>query len=68
MTNEMLTAEAVEEWTGVPVATLKAWRRQGRGPKSFRLGNGRHTRYMREDVAAWIEAQRVLTGSGNNAA
>lgn len=65
--DEVLTAETVSKWTGVPVTTLKSWRLQGRGPKAFQLGQRRHTRYLRSDVIAWIQAQHDRTG-GSDAA
>lgn len=43
----------------VPVRTLGQWRYLGRGPAYFHVGNA--VRYRRTDVAAWIEANLVLT-------
>ena len=61
---EMLTATQVREITGVPVSTLHDWaakRERGidaPGPHHVRL-SGRHRRWMRADVSAWLEASRV---------
>jgi len=52
--SELLTIEDVGGRLGRPVATLRFWRHQGTGPKSFRLG-GRVV-YKAADVEAWIEA------------
>lgn len=49
---ELLTTRDVSDYLKVPVGTLYKWRREGTGPKSFRVGRG--TRYRREDVEAWI--------------
>lgn len=36
----------------VPLPTMKAWRRAGRGPRFFRVGRG--VRYLHTDVEAWL--------------
>jgi excisionase family DNA binding protein len=47
----------LSEYLDIPYATLAAWRcRGGGGPAWYRLG--RHVRYRREDVLAWIEQNR----------
>ena len=49
------TAEAAE-LLGLAPATLKLWRRRGRGPTFVRVGS--HTvRYRRRDLVAWIDAK-----------
>lgn len=45
----------VSFFLGVPVATLRAWRCQGRGPASVKLG--RHVRYDPTLVRAWVAGQ-----------
>ncbi|HZH23253.1 MAG TPA: helix-turn-helix domain-containing protein [Geodermatophilus sp.] len=45
-----------------PVATLRYWRHLGTGPHSFRLG--RRVVYRREDLHAWIDAQRQEACTG----
>jgi predicted DNA-binding transcriptional regulator AlpA len=45
----------VSEYFGVPVKTLYAWHRAGKGPKAIRVG--KHLRYFWADVVAWAEAQ-----------
>jgi excisionase family DNA binding protein len=42
-------------WLGVPIATLYRWNYSGSGPRITRLG--RHVRYRRADVEAWLEAR-----------
>ncbi|QNK52349.1 helix-turn-helix domain-containing protein [Dermacoccus sp. PAMC28757] len=51
----LTTAEAAEVLR-VPVGTLRYWRHQGTGPKSFKLG-AKRVAYMRDDVEAWLRAQ-----------
>lgn len=45
----------VSRFLGVPVATLRAWRCQGRGPASAKLG--RHVRYDPDHVRDWVAGQ-----------
>ena len=40
---------------GIPVHTLYRWRYKGDGPTGYRVG--RHVRYRREAVEAWLEQQ-----------
>jgi excisionase family DNA binding protein len=58
---DLLTITEAAELLRAPVATLRYWRHLGTGPTSFRLG--RHVLYRREDVRAWIEAQREHGGT-----
>ena len=51
----LMTLLEVSQLLGVPVATLYAWRHRGEGPTGYRIG--RHVRYRREAVEAWIETQ-----------
>jgi len=50
-----LGPEEVAAELGVPLRTVYAWRSTGRGPRGARFG--RHVRFRREDVDAWIEQQ-----------
>lgn len=50
-----LSPEQVSELLQVPVPTLYAWRYHRTGPPAFRVG--KHVRYRRRDLEAWIEAQ-----------
>lgn len=52
-----LTEEQLAPLLGVSRHTLRAWRRQGRGPAYARYG--RAVRYQRGDVATWAQAMRV---------
>jgi excisionase family DNA binding protein len=56
------------EWIGpaalaaefdIPVKTVYQWNSKGTGPRAAKIG--RHVRYRRVDVEAWIEQQ--YTGS-----
>lgn len=61
---DILTTAQVSELTGVPVHTLRAWRNEGTGPRSWKLGN--RIRYDRADVLAWLDAQRAATMRGDD--
>ena len=52
---ELLTIAEAAELLRAPVATLRYWRHQDTGPRSFRLG--RRVLYRRDDLHAWIDAQ-----------
>lgn len=53
---ELLTITEAAEVLRAPVATLRYWRHLGIGPRSFRLG--RRVLYRRDDLHAWVDAQR----------
>ena len=50
------TAKEVSEILGgVPVKTLARWRWTEEGPRYVRMG--KHVRYRRSDLAAWIDSR-----------
>ena len=51
----LMTLLEVSQLLGVPVATLYSWRHRREGPTGYRIG--RHVRYRRAAVEAWIETQ-----------
>lgn len=53
----LLTPEQLAELFGVPIGTVRAWRLKNTGPQGFRVG--RHVRYRREAVLAYIAAQEA---------
>lgn len=58
-TDTLLSPVDVANKLAVPLGTVRDWRYKGVGPKSFRVG--RHVRYYRSDVLAWIE-ERATAG------
>jgi excisionase family DNA binding protein len=56
----MMTVSDVAEYLGVPVATVYAWNSRDIGPKRSRLG--KHVRYRRADVDAWIDQRATPAG------
>lgn len=51
----LLTLIEVSERTRLPIATLRWYRQNRRGPASARVGS--RVLYRAEDVDAWIDAQ-----------
>lgn len=50
----------VAQLLGVPTATLANWRCAGKGPPFLKVG--RHVRYRRGDVEAWIASRVAQPG------
>ena len=57
---ELLTIAEAAQLLRAPVATLRYWRHRNIGPYSFRVG--RRVLYRRDDLRAWIDAQRRQAG------
>jgi excisionase family DNA binding protein len=51
--DKLMSLADVSEMLGIPVHTLYRWRYKGDGPVGYRVG--RHVRYRREAVEAWLE-------------
>ena len=60
-TARALTEREVADMLGLSVATLRAWRHRGRGPRFLRLG--RSVRYLPSDVSDFVRASAVDTTS-----
>ncbi|MDQ3148995.1 MAG: helix-turn-helix domain-containing protein [Chloroflexota bacterium] len=58
-TTRALTEREVAELLGLSVATLRAWRHRGKGPRFLRLG--RSVRYLPADLADFVRASAVDT-------
>ena len=56
MVDNILTTSDCSKVTRIPVTTLRWYRHQGTGPKSFRLGP-RKVFYKESDVMAWLDQQ-----------
>lgn len=54
--DQLMTIDEVAEYMQVPVKTLYDWRHRSVGPSGMRIG--RHVRYRRRDVDAWLETRR----------
>lgn len=62
MTAPRVNAKDAAEYLGVSADTLRYWRYQGTGPRSYRLG--RHTFYDVADLDAWVSEQKAATARG----
>ncbi len=51
----LMSTEEVAAYLRVPVTAIYAWRTKHVGPKAARVG--RHLRWRRADVDAWLEEQ-----------
>ena len=58
--DDLLTITEVADLLRVPVATVRWWRHNRTGPRSFKIG--RHVLYQRSDIAAYIAQQRNNDG------
>jgi excisionase family DNA binding protein len=59
-----LTERQVAEQLGLSVATLRAWRHRGKGPRFLRLG--RSVRYLASDVDEFVRVSAVDTQSDSS--
>jgi excisionase family DNA binding protein len=50
-----LSPEGLAAELGVPVKTVYVWNSKGTGPRAAHMG--RHVRYRRADVDAWVNEQ-----------
>lgn len=53
--DEWISAQDFAREIRVPVRTVLSWRQRGQGPTSAKFG--KHVRYRRSDVRAWIRQQ-----------
>ncbi len=53
--DRLMTPADLAEMLGVPMQTLYGWRHRGEGPVGHKVG--RHVRYRRATVEAWLDAQ-----------
>jgi excisionase family DNA binding protein len=51
--DDLFEDQTLGEILNVPVGTLANWRYHGKGPRFVKVG--RHVRYRRSDVEAWLE-------------
>lgn len=52
--SDLLSPQQLADYLGVPVRTVYAWNHQGTGPTPIRVG--KHVRYRRESVEAFLAA------------
>lgn len=61
--NWRLTTAEAGAFLSLPPATLRWWRHQGIGPKSYRLG-GRRVFYDSSDLQEWADEQKATSVIG----
>ena len=57
---EWISPDELAAELGIPVKTIYQWRYLGTGPRGHRIG--KHVRYRRRDIEAWLVTQ--ADGSG----
>lgn len=55
-TETLLSPKELADFLNLPVRTIYAWRSRREGPAAMRIG--KHVRFRRADVEAWLERQR----------
>ena len=63
-TSRALTEREVADLLGLSVATLRAWRHRGQGPRYLRMG--RAVRYLPADLETFVR-ESVVEGSADRA-
>jgi excisionase family DNA binding protein len=53
---EMLSPQDLADFLRVPVTTVYDWRYKRKGPPASKVG--RHVRYRRSDVEAWLDERQ----------
>lgn len=59
---EIISTAVAADILGVAPGTLRYWRYLDQGPRSFRVG--RHVKYQRADIDAWLASQLATTARG----
>jgi excisionase family DNA binding protein len=52
----LVSMAAVAEYLGVPLQTLRKWRKYGRGPTGYPMG--RAVKFRLSEVEEWLQRQR----------
>ena len=51
----LLSIDEVADYIGIPKSSLYRWRVSGGGPRAMKVG--KHLRFRRSDLEAWLNAQ-----------
>lgn len=62
MDDELLGIAEVAQLLRKSESTIRYYRQTGQGPKSWKAG--RHVRYWKRDVIAWLASQEASTAVG----
>ena len=58
---DWMSPQDLANWLGVPVKSVYVWNSTRTGPQSTKIG--KHVRYSRQSVAAWLAAQESDRGA-----
>jgi excisionase family DNA binding protein len=61
-TRDALPLKQAASYLGIQEQTLRIWRHENRGPKSYRIGS--RVYFDREDLDAFIAVEKVKTARG----
>lgn len=59
---DWMSPQELADWLGVPVKSVYVWNQARTGPRGTKIG--KHVRYSRQSVAAWLAAQEAPAGQG----
>lgn len=51
---ELIGVDELASMIGVSASTVRWWKQTGKGPRSAKIG--KHVKYRRSDVEAWVES------------
>lgn len=57
----LVSMQDLADTFGVPLLTVRRWRKYGKGPKGYRIG--KHVKFRMSEVEAWLQAQREDEGN-----
>ena len=62
---DLMTTNECGKYLNMCVQTLARWRMEKKGPKYFKLGEGKNSRvfYKAQDVDEWVESKRCNVGN-----
>jgi predicted DNA-binding transcriptional regulator AlpA len=58
---DWMSPQDLADWLDVPVKSVYVWNSTGTGPRATRVG--KHVRYSRQSIAAWLAAQESDLGA-----
>lgn len=53
---QLLNLDELAEYLGVKKGAIYKWRVEGKGPRAIKVG--KHLRFRRSDIKAWLDDQR----------
>ena len=59
--DELIGPEALAEYLGIPLLSIYIMNSKGTGPRRIKIG--KHVRYRRTDVDAWLNGKAIESAS-----